>query len=188
MDNKLSMPELPSKVLELCKETDAEPVFLSKDGEKILMFIVPKLPSGEVQAQMAQAVPYFIHTKWIKGLKIVSRSTIQTLFSQLGGTGEVNDRENGRIEIVLTKIQNPAVLEKDSPLWDTLAAICKADGYPSIFKVIYGQETVFSWDKDMERMLSEHINEGLVIRQDDILNLTIALNSTKSVEEFLATI
>jgi hypothetical protein len=37
-------------------------------------------------------------------------------------------------------------------------------------------------------MLSEHINEGLVIRQDDILNLTIALNSTKSVEEFLATI
>jgi hypothetical protein len=181
----MNMPELPQKVISLCQETSAEPVYIA--NEETLVFIVPKIPSAEVQAKMAREVPGFIHTRWMEALKTTTMGALKTLFSQLGATGDIH-ANHGAMKIVLTEVKAQEALEKDSPLWATLVALCKADGYPSSLKVILDQDILFSWDKSIERMLAEHINTGLVIKDDDILNLTIALETTHSVEEFLATI
>ena len=176
---------LPAEVIHLCREMKAQPVILK--GEEQVTFIVPKKPTYKMQALMDMVLPGFIKHQWRIGLKPVTADGLVSLITRSGGL-IIGWKEDGRVFHISVTAPDLENLGEDSIIWGYIKGLLIADEYPEACYIKINDQLVFSWDKAIEHCLTEHRTDGLVISQDDITNVTIALGQCKSVDEFLATI
>lgn len=171
---------LPVMVIEFCRERNIE---LVPEADRVL-FICPKIPERAVQDRLRSEIPSSIQIKWLEGLKAGTCQAIGLMLSQMGLrsiSGKVDNRHLDYELIGNTEIQNDEI-------WDRVSKLLQADGFLTSWTIKVNGKVMVEYDAEIERLRSEHQGtRQTIISQDEILNLSISLN-TQSVDEFIASL
>lgn len=173
--------QLPVMVVEFCRQRNVEMI---PKGDRAI-FICPKMPEASVKERLRSEIPSGVQIEYVESVKVQTTMMLASLLSQSGGNLRV---QSGGIEgrdLQYRLIGNAEAIQEG--FWDQVREVVIGDGFFESFTFTINGVTVLHYDAKVAALIAEH-TRTTVISQDDILNLSISLNSIQTVDEFIASL
>jgi hypothetical protein len=148
-----------------------------------LLIVCPEIPGATVANELLHMVPANVKVLFYESIKRSTSVELQTLFMQAGIVPQITPEQGHKVTI---KVMNPNAPEPHDELWGRIEDLLKRDGYAKSWEIqVNGARIVY--DLKMVQEAQQHHNiRDCTITDQDITDVRILLNSTNSVDEFLA--
>lgn len=178
------------KVIAECKKYNIE--IAAAPLSRTLFLICPKMPPKEVKEKIGALIPEGYQYEYKEAPKLRTRDILTGILSNpyLGSIRielNFNDIMNKKMTLKLTGAG--PITDITNEVWPQVFNTIRDDGYFEAWDIIINDKLVYSHnEKALREFAKNNLLRETVITNDDLTNLKIALESSRSFDEFLNTI
>jgi hypothetical protein len=180
---KTRTDELNSSFLDQCLILNGSSPTTDQTEKKKLVFICAKTPDNETLATLLDLVPNNLECLFIETVKSSTPLELAFLVQQSGGVMTFFEPKGHHVEIKIKGSLPPT----DDPVWADVQEILVKDGYADSWEIKINDEKIV-YDAKMAREMESHNIRDRGFTDSDLTDLKIMLESTNTVDEFLATL
>ena len=181
---KTNRDEINPSFLDRCLILNGALPIIDQSEKKKLLFVCAKTPDNETIATILDLVPKNLECLFIESVKSSTPLELAFLVQQTGGVMTYFEPKEHHVEIQIKGAQLPPT---DDPIWSDVQEILVKDGYADSWEIKIN-DTKIVYDAKMARVLESHNIRDRGFTDSDMTDLKIMLESTNTVDEFLATL
>lgn len=174
------------KLIKICYDLKIEPAAFNRD--KKIIFICPKIPEEKIKINLVQMIPKDWRYEFVEGPKTITMETFAVILQQVGVITPPEIKREDHKLTVKAQVQTRAgldPLDRDHPVWDSITDLFKNDGFFNSWNVTLNDVTVSYDARIAKEVQNQHNIREISIREDEITDLKILLETTEDVNDFL---
>ena len=182
------MDDWKEQFKEKCDKYKVEAV-ITKEND--LLLICPKMPDKSIKEEFAQVLPEGYHFKFEEGPRVSTRIALNLLLVRSGAADVQIDIKKHELRVdVKVQGQTELLTEKESPVWGMIKGVLDTDPFVESWVVKVNDEIMSDYNRIAVETIANQTRpeRDYGFQDDDILNLQIALETSKDVNDFINSI
>jgi len=148
-----------------------------------LLIVCPDPPVSRLANELLHMIPSNVKVLFFESIKRSTSVELQALLIPAGVIPLVSSDLGHKVTI---KVMSQNAPEPHDAIWARVEDILRRDGFAKSWEILINDERIV-YDLKMAQEVEQHHNiRELTISESDITDMRILLNSTDSVDEFLA--